>query len=101
MDRAAEDRSENDPEEDDGAEDRAHEGAEDRAGAGDVEKLDQKRFPGGHGDAVDTVVDGDGRRLPVVRAENLFNDAAVGQEADQKNGKGNKERDHGYILSAV
>ena len=75
--RAAQDRAEYDPQEHHRAEAGAHQRAEDRPRAGDVQKLHQKGLPGLHGHAVDAVIDGDGRGLPVIGGENPFHDPAV------------------------
>ena len=84
MHRAAQDRAEHDPQKHHRAEARAHQRAEDRPRARDVQKLHQESLPRLHGHAVHAVVDGDGRGLPVVRAEDPFHDLAVHGKADQQ-----------------
>ena len=85
---AAQHRAENDPQEHHRAEAGAHERAEDRAGAGDVQKLHQEGLPGGHGEKIHVVAAGVGRGLPVVGGERFFHDPAIDKIAEHQHGEG-------------
>ena len=77
MHRTSQDRAANDPEEDDRAEASTHQCAEDRARAGDVQKLDKKCLPFLHGNTVHAIIDGDCRCFPVIRGKDLFDDLSI------------------------
>ena len=77
VDAAAQHGAEDDPEEHHRAEAGAHQRAEDRAGARDVQKLHQKRLPGGHGEKIHPVLLRISRRLPVIRRKHLFHHCAI------------------------
>ncbi len=66
-----EDGTEDDPQVDDGAEQRAVQSTKDGAQTCDVQQLDQEQLPLGHNNEVNTVVDADSGGLTVVRTEDL------------------------------
>lgn len=88
MDGTAEDAAEDDPEEGCRAEHYAHDCAEDRAKAGDVEELDEEDFPCRHCDVVNTVSLFDGRSDAFcVDSEETFDHPAVKDVAQNKEDK--------------
>ena len=88
VDRPAQDGPGHDPEEDHRPEHSAHERAEDGAGPGYVQQLDEERPAGLQGHAVHAVMDGQGRGLPIIGAEDLLHHPAIDQVARQKNDQG-------------
>ncbi len=82
VDGSGEDSAEHNPEERGGAVHNAHYSAEDRADAGDVEKLDKVDFPGRHRHIVDAVGHCRGRRGAIgVGLEDSFHETAIDEVA--------------------
>ena len=73
--------------------------ADNGAGAGNVQQIDQLVFPLGHGDVVHAVLFGVRGRLPVVGAENMFTEAPIHRGADDQNGQTDNECCH--MLSSL
>ena len=82
MDAAGEDGAEGDPQEHHRPPQRALHGAEDGAQARNVQQLDQEQLPLGHHNVVNTVVDADGGRFPVIRPKGVVDYFAVSQVAN-------------------
>ena len=85
MHRTGKNRTERDPQEYDRSPQRALHGTEDRAKAGDVQKLHQKQLPGRHDNVVNTVIDRDSRCFPVIRSEGIVYELAVGEVSAYQN----------------
>ena len=96
MDRTGEDGAEGDPQENDGAPQSALKRAEDRAKAGNVQKLDHKELPLRQDNIVHTVVDLDGRGLTVIGAEGVLNDLAVDEVAADQQCQTQEKANHLY-----
>ena len=92
MDGAREDAAEDDPQVGRRAELRAHDGAEDGPGPGDVQELDHVHFPRGHRDEVHVVGLGDGRRHQIrIGAEHPVHERSVQKIADDERGHADQE----------
>ena len=96
VDRTGEDGAEGDPQENDGAPQSALKRAEDRAKAGNVQKLDHKELPFRQDNIVHTVVDLDGRGLTVIRPEGVFDDLTVDKIAADQQCQTQQKANHLY-----
>ena len=101
MDTACKDGTEGDPEEHDGSPQSTLHGTEDRSEACDVQKLHQEQFPLRHNHVVDAIIDGDSRRIAVVRCEDVVHKSAVGKIPADQQSETQKKANHLYTpLSA-
>ena len=94
MDSTGEDTAEDDPQVSDGAEQGTAQSAQDGAGAGDVQQLDQKDLPGGHGDVVNAVLHGIGGSLTIIGTEDLGHVLAVEHIAHEQQHDTENEGNH-------
>ena len=85
---AGEHGAEDDPKEHNRSEAGAHQRAEDRSRAGDVEQLHQKRFPCGHRHKVHAVAARKRRGFSVVRRKDLFDHLAIEKISYDENREG-------------
>ena len=83
--RSRENRAHHDPDQSHRAVQRTKDRPEDRSDPGDVQKLDEKDLPGGHGGEVYPVGHGGaGGRTAGIRAENTFHHLAIGEVAQDE-----------------
>ena len=94
MDSAGKHGAEGDPQIDHRAPHGAADGTEDGAKTGNVQKLNHEQLPLRQHDIVDTVVDGDSRGLPVVRAEDTVHELAIEQVAADQNRQAQEKAEH-------
>ena len=94
VDAAGEDGAEGDPQEHHRPPQRALHGAEDGAQACNVQQLDQEQFPLRHHDVVDTVVDADRGRFPVIRPEGVVDHFTIGEVANNKESQADQKTNH-------
>ena len=97
MNTAGKYRAERDPQVHDRSPLRAGQRAEDRSETRDVQELYQKQLPLRHDNIIDAVIDGDGRRLAVVRAEGPVHQLAVRKISDDQDGKAQQKTNHNSI----
>ena len=98
---AADDIADGDGQKRDGPKQDALDRPEDGAGARDVQQVDQAVLPAAHGDEVNAVFLGVGRRLAVVGSKDLFAEAAVQCSTAQQNNEADDECQHRNTLSFV
>ena len=98
---AADDIADGDGQKRDGPKQDALDRPEDGAGARDVQQVDQAVLPAAHGDEVNAVFLGVGRRLAVVGSKDLFAEAAVQCSTAQQNNEADDECRHKNTLSFV
>ena len=91
---AGENRTEGNPQEHDRSPQSTLHCAEDRAESGDVQKLNHKQLPLRQDDIVHAVVDLDGGRFTVIRAEGVFHDLAVNEIAADQQCQTNQKANH-------
>src|SRR5699024_6164926 len=94
VDAAGKDGAEGDPQEHHRPPQRALHGAEDGAQACNVQQLDQEQFPLRHHDVVDTVVDADRGRFPVIRPEGVVDHFTIGEVANNKESQADQKTNH-------
>jgi hypothetical protein len=75
-----------------------HDSTKDRAGAGDVEKLDHEDLPIGEHDMVNPVGLGYGWGYPVIRAKHLVHEATIKQITKHKCYQANSKCNHLFVL---
>ena len=100
---SGEDGAQHNPQQGGGAVKRAHDGAEHRTDARDVQKLNQPQLPFGHGHEVHAVGMGDCRSGTLgLGAENLFHKAAVNEVAhDEARGRDDEPHESWHCFSPV
>ena len=81
MDTTGEDGTTGDPQENNRAPECTLQGTEDRAEAGDVQKLNQEQLPLWHDDVIDAIIDSDGRCFTVIRSEGAVDELTIGKIA--------------------
>ena len=92
--RTADDIADRDGDKCDGSEEDALDRSEDRAGACDIQQVDQAVLPSSHRNVIYAVFFCVGRRLPVIRSEDVLAELSVKGGADEKDHETNDECNH-------
>ena len=92
--RTSDDIADRDGDKCDGSEEDALDRSEDRAGACDVQQVDQAVLPAPHRNVIDAVFFCVSRRLPVIRSEDVLAELSVKGGADEKDHETNDECNH-------
>ena len=94
MNAAGKNRAEGNPQIDDRAPLSTRKGTEDRSEARDIEQLNQEKLPFRQHNVVNTVIDGDCRRVAVIRRENVIDHLAIGEITCDQDSQANKKTSH-------